>query len=93
MRRIGGLALMGLMGFVGCAGEDVAQDDMTQEEPMEIAFGPTDGHDMPGVDLDRVQEGQMAPDFTLASLAGPPVTLSDFRGQKNVILVFYRGHW
>ena len=45
------------------------------------------------MDIERVQVGHEAPDFTLASLAGPPVTLSDFRGQKNVVLVFYRGHW
>lgn len=60
------------------------------EEP---ALGPVDGHDLPPSDLDRVQVGDTAPDFTLVSLAGPPVTLSDFRGEKNVVLVFYRGHW
>ena len=34
---------------------------------------------------------QTAPDFTLASLTGPEVTLSSFRDQKNVFLVFNRG--
>lgn len=92
MRRVGGLALMALVGM-GCAGDGGARDDMVQEEPVDLVLGPADGHQMPGVDLDRIQEGQVAPDFTLASLAGPPVTLSDFRGQKNVVLVFYRGHW
>jgi peroxiredoxin len=24
---------------------------------------------------------------------GDVVTLSDFRGKKNIVLVFYRGHW
>lgn len=33
--------------------------------------------------------GQPAPDFTLASSAGDQVTLSNFRGKKNVVLVFY----
>ena len=63
------------------------------EEPAETVLGPVDGHDLPGVDLDRVQVGEPAPDFKLTSLAGPPVTLSSFRGVKNVVLVFYRGHW
>lgn len=33
--------------------------------------------------------GQEAPDFTLKSTIGEPVTLSQFRGQKPVVLVFY----
>ena len=93
MRRITGFALMAVVGMLGCAGEEMAQDEMMGDAPAEIVFGPADGMDLPGVDLERVQAGQMAPDFTLASLAGPPVTLSDFRGEKNVVLVFYRGHW
>ena len=35
------------------------------------------------------QPGQMAPDFTLPSTNGDPVTLSSHRGVKNVVLVFY----
>jgi peroxiredoxin len=31
----------------------------------------------------------MAPDFTLPSTTGKPVTLSEFRGKKNVVLAFY----
>lgn len=61
--------------------------------PDVVVLGPVDGLDLPGVDLDRVQVGETAPDFTAASLAGPTWTLSGFRGAKNVILVFYRGHW
>lgn len=33
-----------------------------------------------------------APDFTLKAQTGQEVSLTDFRGQK-VVLVFYRGHW
>lgn len=35
-----------------------------------------------------VQAGEYAPDFTLESLEGKKVSLSDFRG-KNVVLYFY----
>ena len=35
-------------------------------------------------------DGQ-APDFTLDSAQGSPVTLSDYRGKSYVVLVFYRG--
>jgi len=34
--------------------------------------------------------GEPAPDFTLPSVGGDAVTLSDYRGQKNVVLLFYR---
>ena len=33
--------------------------------------------------------GQLAPDFELADQHGTPVRLSSFRGQRNVVLVFY----
>jgi cytochrome oxidase Cu insertion factor (SCO1/SenC/PrrC family) len=56
-------------------------------------LGPKDGHGLPPTDLERVKVGDVAPDFTLEAFRGPPVTLSRFRGKKNVILVFYRGHW
>ncbi len=57
------------------------------------ALGPKDGAGLPPTDLARVAVGSLAPDFTLESKDGPPVTLSSFRGRKNVVLVFYRGHW
>mgnify|MGYP003419804114 FL=1 len=33
--------------------------------------------------------GSQAPDFTLKDQDGQPVTLSSFRGEKNVLLVFF----
>jgi hypothetical protein len=35
--------------------------------------------------------GEPAPDFTLDSAQGVAVTLSDYQGKSNVVLVFYRG--
>lgn len=32
-----------------------------------------------------------APDFTLPDQSGTPIKLSDFRGKKNVVLIFYPG--
>jgi cytochrome oxidase Cu insertion factor (SCO1/SenC/PrrC family) len=40
-----------------------------------------------------VHEGSAAPDFSLVSFKGNSVKLSDYRGRKNVVLVFYRGYW
>ena len=36
-----------------------------------------------------VEIGSEAPDFTLPNQFGEPVKLSDYRGKKNVVLVFY----
>lgn len=36
-----------------------------------------------------VEVGQSAPDFELKDQHGTPVRLSDFRGQKDVVLIFY----
>ena len=55
--------------------------------------GPADGRDLPAVDTGRVAVGDVAPDFALASYNDGVVRLSDFRGEKDVILVFYRGYW
>jgi cytochrome oxidase Cu insertion factor (SCO1/SenC/PrrC family) len=37
--------------------------------------------------------GERAPDFTLTDAAGRPASLADYRGQKPVVLIFYRGYW
>ena len=36
-----------------------------------------------------VEVGQEAPDFTLKDQSGQDVTLADYRGEKNVVVVFY----
>ena len=59
----------------------------------ETRLGPHDGLDLPAVDTGRVAVGDIAPDFSLMTYAGTVTTLSDFRGDKNVVLQFYRGYW
>ena len=61
--------------------------------PAFAQLGPKDGANLAPTDLDRVKVGQPAPDFTLENIDGKQVSLSDFRGKKSVILVFYRGQW
>ena len=56
-------------------------------------LGPKDGHELTPKDLDRVKVGQPAPDFTLEGIDGKKISLSSYRSQKNVVLVFFRGHW
>lgn len=40
--------------------------------------------------MPRVALNQQAPDFSLPDFAGKMVSLADFRGKKNVLLVFNR---
>ena len=61
--------------------------------PALAQLGPKDATDLSPTDLQRVKVGQPAPDFTLEDVEGKSVTLSDFRGKKSVVLVFYRGYW
>jgi cytochrome oxidase Cu insertion factor (SCO1/SenC/PrrC family) len=56
-------------------------------------LGPKDGPDLAPTDLNRIKVGQPAPDFSLEDTGGKVITLSDFRGKKSVVLVFYRGYW
>ncbi len=66
---------------------------LSLRSPEPRPLGPHDGRDLSGLDTGRVAVGDVAPDFSLVSYAGPVTTLSDFRGEKNVVLQFYRGHW
>lgn len=62
-----------------------------QDRPPEL--GPHDGAELPPVEPERVGVGDVAPDFSLRAHDGDIVTLSDYRGSRDVLLVFYRGHW
>jgi cytochrome oxidase Cu insertion factor (SCO1/SenC/PrrC family) len=52
------------------------------QDTARIEIGPT-------VEKVELRVGDVAPDFTLPSAKGPTYTLSDYRGQKNVVLAFY----
>ncbi len=41
----------------------------------------------------EIEAGDVAPDFTLKDENANPVTLSSFRGRKNVVLAFYPFDW
>ncbi len=51
-----------------------------------IAFSPAGAQP---VKAPRI--GQPAPEFTLPDLNGKTISLAEFKGKKNVLLVFYRG--
>lgn len=66
MLRLGVVLVAGTLGLAG----GTRQEDMAAEAPNEVVLGPTDGHELEAADLDRVQVGQVAPDFYLAAIGG-----------------------
>ncbi len=46
-----------------------------------------------GIMADSLGQGELAPDFTLPSVWGNPVTLSEALKENPVVLSFYRGAW
>jgi hypothetical protein len=56
-------------------------------------LGPLDGEGLSPTNIDRVQVGQSAPDFRLVDERGIIHQLSQYRGNKNIVLVVYRGYW
>ena len=85
IRSLGTACLLALFALFGGRAPESALDAQT--------LGPADGHDLARADLERVAVGGEAPNFTLASFTGEAVELAGYRGAKNVVLVFYRGHW
>ena len=43
--------------------------------------------------ISKVQQGSIAPDFSLPSTTGHSLSLSEELEKQNVILTFYRGSW
>jgi len=64
-----------------------AQEDVFSS----LIFDP--GHLKANDSILKVKAGQEAPDFTLASVSGKKITLSDYRGKKNVVLSFVPAAW
>jgi len=54
-----------------------------------VKAGPARIESTPAIEKVELKVGDVAPDFALPSAKGPKYTLSDYRGQKNVVLAFY----
>ena len=90
------LVLLGFTGLLLACGPDGESGEASagpRSGPAPLTLGPKDGFDLPPTEPERVAVGTVAPDFSLPTLDGDTITLSEFRGSKDVILVFYRGYW
>ena len=78
------------VGVVACSSNEASIDTLTK--PIATASPTATASIDPRVtDLERVKVGMQPPDFALTDQNGRTVRLSDYRGEKSVVLVFYRG--
>ena len=90
-RRAG--ALLAVAVLVACSGVDDAAPSGDSGDLAAPGLGPLDPIDGPGWDPERIAVGDLAPDFRLESYRGDTLQLTDYRGEREVILAFYRGSW
>ena len=87
MIRPAGVVLFGLLLVFAMAGTALARSEAYRNnlyDPGQLK--PTDSKLL-------VNVGQPAPDFTLRAVSGGSITLSQFRGKKNVVLSFVPAAW
>ena len=60
---------------------------------MSVAALTVASHGASATQAERVAVGDEAIDFTMQSIDGETYRLSDLRGEKNVIVIFFRGAW
>jgi cytochrome oxidase Cu insertion factor (SCO1/SenC/PrrC family) len=61
----------------------------TQQQPAAPANQKAQTAAPPAAPKTHLKVGDPAPDFTLSNTKGEKVSLSDFKGKKNVVLAFY----
>jgi hypothetical protein len=80
-----------LVVFAGC--QNGSKDTTTPPDAPAKSASSSSGFDPSMTDLNRVKPGTLAPDFELEDINGRKIRLSDYRNQKYVVLVFYRGYF
>ena len=71
-----------------------ASNEPTQDSPAATSPAATHEDESTSAASDEPElPGDVAPKFTLPSATGESVSLASFAGDKNVVLVFYRGFW
>ena len=71
----------------GTAADPVAEES---QSPSAAHVEQGEGSAAPGA---AISVARVAPQFTLPSAGGDTFDLTSFAGDKNVVLVFYRGFW
>lgn len=76
----------------GSATTEVAAAPSSSTAPQrDVSLSPDLSHTDAYEFLDPIQVGKPAPNFSAKTADGKQIHLSDFKGKKNVVLVFYQG--
>ena len=88
-KRMRTLATGVLLTAVAMVGPSAVQDAGAGPNPVDSRHGSPEA----GAAQAAVEVGSGAPDIILESIDGDSLRLSGLQGDKNVILVFFRGTW
>ena len=81
------LCMVGLLAIFSWASSAHGRSDAYKENIYPVGtLKPTDS-------VLKVKVGDLAPDFTLPAVRGDKVTLSQYRGKKNVVISFVPAAW
>lgn len=78
VRGLSCMIFASLLLTIGQASAGSSADKMSAASPMQS---------------ERVAVGDEAHDFALESLEGETYRLSELRGEKNAVIIFFRGAW
>lgn len=82
-----------VMAACGSAAEPTEEAPAATAEPANSPAETPASGSAPTGSGDPEPQGDTAPKFTLPSAGGETFALASFAGDKNVVLVFYRGFW
>ena len=88
---VAGVLAILMAAAAACGGDSVQSEPTTVPQPSVASAGANgDGAAAPD---DAASGSMLAPSFQLPNALGNTVSLASYAGEKNVVLVFYRGFW
>ena len=82
-----------IAGMAACGGETGVPAATAPEPTTSQATVAADGGGQASATEALAPSAKLAPTFELPNAAGDTVSLASYAGDKNVVLVFYRGFW
>ena len=87
---------LAVLGLAACGSSEEPATEApaaAAESTNESTAATPSGESETSAAVESEPQGDIAPMFTLPSASGDEVSLESFAGDKNVVLVFYRGFW